>query len=235
MISNPTNNSNTDKENKSNKESISIPKTLNDLTLDGLYKAKIDETIINWKNELDCHIDRFNMCGERLKNYELQLQGCFQITDPLAQLIEKVNTDTSTTLKELPQISLDEDDLLEHIDELEKTVVNISKSNQPTQSFEEKKEKKEEDVYEELEAMAKKMDEISGTIESIHSTVINHKKHSESLSLEQEESMSINVSLNELYCDFKQIQLTEQALLSKIFQLEKDIDMIGREGIKKNI
>ena len=108
MISNPTNNSNTDKENKSNKESISIPKTLNDLTLDGLYKAKIDETIINWKNELDCHIDRFNMCGERLKNYELQLQGCFQITDPLAQLIEKVNTDTSTTLKEL---GLNDDDL----------------------------------------------------------------------------------------------------------------------------
>lgn len=235
MISNQSNNPITEKENKTNKEPINIPKTLNDLTLDGLYKTKIDETILNWKNELDSHIDRFNICGERLKNYELQLQGCFQITEPLAQLIEKVSGDTSTTLKELQQISIDEDEILEQLDELEKTVVNISKSNQPTQPLQESKEKNDNDLYEELEAMAKRMDEISGTIESIHSTVMNHKKQSEVVSLEQEESLSINLSLNELYNDFKRIQLIEQALLSKIFQIEKDIDISGREGIKKNI
>lgn len=224
----------------SNKDSADdkkdIPHKLDDLTLNSLYKTKIEEAFTNWKNELDSQVDKFNICGERLKNYELQFQSCLQISEPLAQLIDKVKEDSSSTLVELKKISSDEDDILSQLDELEKTLIDLSKTqtkNQPNNQN-----AKEEDIYQEMKEISKKMDEISQTIESINSNVTNNKKNSVEENVIDEfenEKKNMSIALNNLYNDLRSIQLTEQALLSKIYQVEKDLDIQHKEGIKQQI
>ena len=229
--------------NLSNKDSADdkkdIPHKLDDLTLNSLYKTKIEEAFTNWKNELDSQVDKFNICGERLKNYELQFQSCLQISEPLAQLIDKVKEDSSSTLVELKKISSDEDDILSQLDELEKTLIDLSKTqtkNQPNNQVNQNA--KEEDIYQEMKEISKKMDEISQTIESINSNVTNNKKNSVEENVIDEfenEKKNMSIALNNLYNDLRSIQLTEQALLSKIYQVEKDLDIQHKEGIKQQI
>lgn len=229
--------------NLSNKDSADdkkdIPHKLDDLTLNSLYKTKIEEAFTNWKNELDSQVDKFNICGERLKNYELQFQSCLQISEPLAQLIDKVKEDSSSTLVELKKISSDEDDILSQLDELEKILIDLSKTqtkNQPNNQVNQNA--KEEDIYQEMKEISKKMDEISQTIESINSNVTNNKKNSVEENVIDEfenEKKNMSIALNNLYNDLRSIQLTEQALLSKIYQVEKDLDIRHKEGIKQQI
>ena len=188
---------------------------------------------------MDSQVDKFNICGERLKNYELQFQSCLQISEPLAQLIDKVKEDSSSTLVELKKISSDEDDILSQLDELEKTLIDLSKTqtkNQPNNQVNQNA--KEEDIYQEMKEISKKMDEISQTIESINSNVTNNKKNSVEENVIDEfenEKKNMSIALNNLYNDLRSIQLTEQALLSKIYQVEKDLDIQHKEGIKQQI
>lgn len=72
---NNTNSTNNIENKNEEKAKNKHPNSVIDLTLNNLPNAKIEDTLIKWKNDLEYQAEKYSMCSERLKNYELQFES----------------------------------------------------------------------------------------------------------------------------------------------------------------
>ena len=225
------------------KEMPNISNSLQDVAINAIMKKSIEEVINHWKIELDNQVDRFDASAEKLKNFEFMFRKHFETIVSLYELISNLKEDADKTLRNLKDISLEEDQIIEQLNLMEKSLdqyLDIA-DNRESQGRRQQLDGRDH-IYDTATDIAKTVDLIQKDIDDVNSKitegnvlnkqenlqVMNYENvHSrESISMDKNEFTNI---LNSYYASLRSIQFMEQSLISKIMQAEIELNDMRRE------
>jgi hypothetical protein len=220
-----------------------ISSSLEEVAINAMMKKSIEEIINHWKNELDNQVDRFDSSADKLKNFEFMFRKHFETICSLYELINNLKEDGNTTLRNLKDISLEEDQIIEQLNIMEKSLdqyLEIADNRQPLtgrSQFDGR-----DQIYLTATEIAKTVEEIQKDIDEVNSKIsqgnaFNKEDNLNVLSYENpllRESISMDKNeftniLNSYYASLRSIQFMEQSLASKIMQAEVELNDIRRE------
>jgi len=221
-----------------------ISNSLDEVAINSMMKKSIEEVINHWKNELDNQVDRFDNCADKLKNFEFMFRKHFETICSLYELINNLKEDGNNTLRNLKDISLEEDQIIEQLNIMEKSLdqyleIADNKQNLPVRA---PQVESRDHIYftateiaNTVEAIQKDIDEVNSKISE--GNVMNKEENLNVLSYENpllRESISMDKNeftniLNSYYASLRSIQFMEQNLITKIMQAEGELTEIRRE------
>jgi hypothetical protein len=226
------------------KEMPKISNTLDEVAINSMMKKSIEEVINHWKNELDIQVDRYDTCGDKLKNFEFMFRKHFETICSLYELINNLKEDGNNTLRNLKDISLEEDQIIEQLNIMENSLDQYLElaDNRQVQAGRSQQNDGRDHIYFTATEIANTVDEIQKDIDEVNSkisegNVINKEENLNVLSYENpllKESISMDKNeftniLNSYYASLRSIQFMEQNLVSKIIQAEVELNEIRRE------
>lgn len=136
-------------------------------------------------------------------------------------MIQSIQVNSDETISQLKSISLNEDELLSQLNFIEQSLQSYSQEISIDN-------KHEDNLYQEITEVSQKINQIGNTIDDINQRCEPHDNNNNGNNIEAKntntEEGEMNKVLNEFYYELRKIEFAEQALLSKLNIIQKEID-----------
>lgn len=210
---------------------------LDNLSLNYLYKRTMDETVTQWRNELDFQSTKMKQLTDIYRDFEGKLFNNYDSIMSMSYYRQRLQNDSDTALTQLKDINSEEDQIIEQLLFMDKS---LTKYLDETEKFYPYEQDKESQLYNNITKITKEVDEIGDEIAKANSKVevkeddnkTNYKDDNYGFNYENEpfhekifiDKKEMNDILNSFYVAVRAIKTMEGNLTKKLQQVEMEIN-----------
>ena len=210
---------------------------LDNLSLNYLYKRTMDETVTQWRNELDFQSTKMKQLTDIYRDFEGKLFNNYDSIMSMSYYRQRLQNDSDTALTQLKDINSEEDQIIEQLMFMDKS---LTKYLDETEKFYPYDQDKESQLYNNITKITKEVDEIGNEIAKANSKVEvkedehknNYKDDNYGFNYENEpfhekifiDKKEMNDILNSFYVAVRAIKTMEGNLTKKLQQVEMEIN-----------
>ena len=207
---------------------------LDNLSLNSLYKKPLEDSITQWRNELDYQNRKMTQLTDIYRDFEGKLLNNFDSILSMSVYHQKLQHESDSSLLKLKDINAEEDQIIEQLTFMDKTLTkNLEESERFYNPYDQDKETQ---LYNNISKVSKDVDEIGKEIEKANAKVEIKESNSDSkdqygFNYENElfkekvfiDKNKMNDILNSFYIAVRSIKMMEGTLTQKLQQVESEI------------
>ena len=197
----------------------------------------MDETVTQWRNELDFQSTKMKQLTDIYRDFEGKLFNNYDSIMSMSYYRQRLQNDSDTALTQLKDINSEEDQIIEQLMFMDKS---LTKYLDETEKFYPYDQDKESQLYNNITKITKEVDEIGNEIAKANSKVEvkedehknNYKDDNYGFNYENEpfhekifiDKKEMNDILNSFYVAVRAIKTMEGNLTKKLQQVEMEIN-----------